>query len=448
MLKLQKCFLLFLLICSTSANAQYALDNYRINPIREKEVLTMKALKVKMRRTLEIKDTINWKPTVCDYWDTTYYTYLGKNIRSLFIGYNPISINDQYNVHSCTEDPTPSAGYPFDYVMTHRDSINAQEAAREPIIMWPVPSDSIISTYNSDGYLISRINKIHSGSSKPRAIYYYFDKQGRCISEAKYNFFGLDDSTHLFFDSSGKLIQWEKVNQSSVSKGGVNRYNSHFVWDTTKTRFEYDPHGNCTDVYQASIAQKVYDDTGKIIAHSTYKGYHISQSFDGFGRITGHITYNNEGKPDTAQRWTYLDSGDVHKQYATAPWIKKPKLEIDSDLYDIHHEKKIGVAHDRFDDGRKTRETLINGVIVSRVHSTVKRGTVERKYSLEADSLGNVLRESTFYVVGNYTPASEILEYRYDGKGLKTDAYFTYKNSKIPPTKINRHLHYIYTYQK
>ena len=438
---------LLLVTCSMPAMAQDILDNYRINPVREPELIKLKTMKVKMKRTLEAKEDVGWKPTVCDYWDTTYYTYSDKSIRSLYIAYNPIKIDDQYTVRTCTEDLSPQSGYPPDYKFTHDDSLYAQQQAKRPVILWPTPSDSVISTYDLDGYLLSRINRIHSGRNFPKAEYYYFDNTKRCIAHSKYNFFGLDDSSRAFFDATGKLTQWLEVRQRTLPYGGVQIMSSHFGWDTTIKRFIYDDRGNCTEMQQHSITVMPKDSAGKKILTLARGTNHQSQIFDSANRVIGFITYNLP-KPDTSQRWSYEDSGNVHIKYAYAPWHKTPVVEIDSDLFDASG-KKIGFFRTRPEKETKMIGRVINGKERYRAVISLEFGRPSQEYIVEEDSAGNTIRQATLYYHSSRDASpseTQVFEYRYDKNGLLTDGF--YSSTSNPQKKTVRHLQYLYTFRK
>jgi hypothetical protein len=439
--------IIFFLLCTAlPAGAENALDNYRLTPVREPEVLRMKAMKVRMRRTLEVKDIPNWKPTVCDYWDTTYYTYTSTTIKSLYIAFNPITINDQYNVRSCTDDPGPKTGYPSDHKWTHQDTILALQERQEPKPYYPEPSDSIISVYDLEGYLLSRVNKIKSGGNAPKAEYYYLDNRKRCISYSKYEFFGLKDSTRLFYDTSGKLIKWIKLSQQSVPFGGVEIRNSHFVWDTTSIRFVYDDHNDCIDVFETNTEYRTKKDSaGKRSLNLLSWTTHTSQIFDLSHRRIGFVSYSKDGKPDTAQRWSYVDSGGFVYQYATAPWLKKPQVQADSLILDAHGQN-TGYVRRRWYNGSVITTTYIADKRVSEVVASMDRGRVERKYELVSDPSGNALHEISEYVSGgNFSPTKDTIEYTYDMNGLKTEGYYSYIDNRHQLFK--RHLKYFYIYR-
>ncbi|HET9135976.1 MAG TPA: hypothetical protein VFO76_05010, partial [Candidatus Kapabacteria bacterium] len=419
-------------------------ENRRIVPIKDSDVLKMKALKVKMKRTLEVKDIPGWKPTVCDYWDTTYYTYSGKTIRLLYIAFNPIQIDDQYNSRNCAEDGGPRTGMAFDYKPTHKDTVDALREAQQPKPYFPSPSDSIISTFNSEGYLLSRITKNHSSGNAPPREYYYYDDTNRCIAHSIYNYYGLKDSIRVFYNTAGKIIQWKKVIQHSMIAGGVVREKMHFSWDTTIVLFNYDDHGNCTSYNEKNVILESRDSAGRSLVYTRITQYHYEQTYDPKGRQIAFINFAS-GKADTTHWWRYSDSANQHFTFAYTRWNKIPTVKSDSDVLDPNG-IRIGTVFSLYDGGRRKYSVYMHDKEIARYDMSLEFRKTEQVYKLE-DS-GNVIRKISQSSRSTYSPVKEVYEYRYDAHGLLSDAFYSYADSRRPPKPIHRHLKYLYTYQR
>jgi hypothetical protein len=380
--------LFFLLISSANLFAQELLDPI---PEYDPQIPRLRAQKIRMMRTLEVKDSIGWKPERCDYWDTSYFKYFPKYVRKTFIAYDPIDIGDVFNKHQC------KGGVINGSATVGKDGQPSQ-------YFWDtteVPSDTIISTYDNDGYLLSKIFKTHSGHSH-KDEFWYLDASKRVIGKSHYDYYGFEDSTSYEYNASGKLFRHLTINRAAVKDSGVVINGLHFI---------------------------------------ITKGGGNEYLYDTLGRIRYSVWFRN-GKQDTSMVWDYFPHPNaleyiVHLYRDPIPH-RNLSINTDSSLFD-NNGKKIGFIRTIRDSNHTSIQTWIGNQ---------RRGEKEfdKKGRLKSETIYTTdANENVTQSLSNFDPIIFRNEFTFDKNGLLTDVKPYRNNYQDKTVRLIRHIRYLYS---